>query len=1651
VPEHLGRAGKTLLTAPDPAMSNTPSITSNPDTPEPAQVAAVRAGPVSSEGPTGPVDQTPRWLREELAGTTDKSRQSRLLTELANLAERAGDEPGAARDYLAAYNADPSFREPLESLIRLLEKRRSLRNLGRLVDAVVRAATTPDERVRALLMRAFYQADAAGEIGEAQSSAREATDVDGARNGELATAWLSLEVLSGRAGDVGARDEALARRTDFAGDPTWKALLLIDRARLTSGRGELVEALGLLEQARSLGSKATWTATTEVEHVLRAAGPTGEPEAHAEARAAALEATAGLIEEALRDGARGDALGVPHWVREPARLIDALLRAADMRRALKQLDHAAATLERAVAQLAVMPPEQAALVDAAVTNARIRIAEAAGQGALAAELSDKRLAQEKDRGLVAALALQVALDSIARGEPPRALEALAKALAADPASLPVRALELELLTDGDPGLFAAQLESMAEQLATDEARGNLFLLAAYVWVARASDVSGAKAALSQAAMYGVPHATTGRVARALASIAGDAGWYEEATKRLLSAGGTDDALSLCVELLRLRQARGDAEGAARALHDMAGAPRGAWLSRVLEAFSPQPPAAAQPEPERRGSAPDARETPTASAARARHAVEELAAHESDPDLARGLGLVAAMRAMAGGDTEAARKQLRQLADRDASDAVVVSFLGDLDRAAGDHGAAARNASDGAAATTDAALAAALRLEAGFERWRAGDRKLALEEIEAAAAGAPEAAKIALAWASRGVDVDSPDARRRAIEFALEASGPSPALALERFALELGGGDVGDAAQALGSAEQAPDGDVGLAASLARLVWPPGLTDSGPMEAALDRIEARGGAARRFGAAERVRMTRDSGDLEGAAQAARRWFDAGGGLTAALEWLAAAGVVEQPAEERDARAGMASQLTGEAREAMLASAALLDMRIRPDEPIPLVPGGSPAAQLANLELAPPGCDPRRRVTGLTGLGAALGEDAGADARALSGWSSLAASDLSGARAAFEAAAAARPGDLAAWEGLRAVGELTGDPSLRAQAASELGARCHNPERGAALWEEAALLWIGVGQEDAADRALYASFERDPRRAVAFDKLFRRVRDRKDNDRLLELVSRRLEVTDEPPEIQKLFWEQARVLREKGDQEGALVALEHVTMLDPDHVGALALLGEINIRRAQFDEAAASLGRLSTLEAAPPKNRLTAGVAAADIYENKLDRADKALEVLLGLHRANLSTLPVRERLARAAARVGAWADAVPILEALMTERPTGPGRLEAARLAVAIYRDRLGRPQEATRAIAKVLEESPGDGEGLDVLFDSQQPREVVTRLAAASRPSVVARLSTNPTSVPDVVRLVKIARAVNDGALQQAALQALVTLGAADGQAEQALGQLLARKPRAPKVAIPDTMLRSMIAPGDAGAIADLFVLLGPTLAEALGPNLQALGVGRRDRVDPRSGLALRNEIATWAGAFGLQEFDLYVGGREDDGVQGIPGEPPAIVVGAGVKAPLSPGMRARVAREVLGILRGTSILRSRDEVTIAAIVVTACRLGEVQLNHPPYAVLAEVERVVGKAIPRRTRKALPDVVRNVARSGQDGRAWSHRALVSQDRVATLASGDAATVLALALGVPPGRLGQATVGNARAGELLRFVLSPEYLDLRRALGLEGDE
>ena len=75
-----------------------------------------------------------------------------------------------------------------------------------------------------------------------------------------------------------------------------------------------------------------------------------------------------------------------------------------------------------------------------------------------------------------------------------------------------------------------------------------------------------------------------------------------------------------------------------------------------------------------------------------------------------------------------------------------------------------------------------------------------------------------------------------------------------------------------------------------------------------------------------------------------------------------------------------------------------------------------------------------------------------------------------------------------------------------------------------------------------------------------------------------------------------------------------------------------------------------------------------------------------------------------------------------------------------------------------------------------------------------------------------------------------------------------------------------------------------------------------------------------------------MAEWELYVGGTDPNGVNGVAGEIPTIVVGANVKTPLSPSARSAIAREVFALRRGITSLRHRDDNTVSSLVVIAPR-----------------------------------------------------------------------------------------------------------------------
>lgn len=390
-------------------------------------------------------------LRAEVEAAEAPTQQALLRHELGILEEAAGEEAAAARSLLAAINADAEFREPLEQMLALVQRRDSTKNLGKLLDRLVKVASTTEERTRASLERAAHLAD------------RESDDVGAREELELAlelqpddaTLWLALELVAARSGDLELRRRALERRAELTTDATWKALLELSLVQLALEAQDIDDALARASATLERGGPTTWLALSALERLATVG------ERH-DVLAEALERRAQLILRTLQEPELADTLGIPRGRRELAAATDAWLRAATAHRARGDVGAAITLLDFALSHA---PGEPSLL------QARLSAADVVGDTDAATRLARQLLEARPDGALAAAYAMRLTEAAVSTGDAAEALAAAQRTLALEPTSAPPRALALDLLAGGaDPTTRATLLESSAEACPTEPAR-----------------------------------------------------------------------------------------------------------------------------------------------------------------------------------------------------------------------------------------------------------------------------------------------------------------------------------------------------------------------------------------------------------------------------------------------------------------------------------------------------------------------------------------------------------------------------------------------------------------------------------------------------------------------------------------------------------------------------------------------------------------------------------------------------------------------------------------------------------------------------------------------------------------------------------------------------------------------------------------------------------------------------------------------------------------------------------------------------------------------------------------------------------------------------------------------------------------------------
>ena len=237
--------------------------------------------------------------------------------------------------------------------------------------------------------------------------------------------------------------------------------------------------------------------------------------------------------------------------------------------------------------------------------------------------------------------------------------------------------------------------------------------------------------------------------------------------------------------------------------------------------------------------------------------------------------------------------------------------------------------------------------------------------------------------------------------------------------------------------------------------------------------------------------------------------------------------------------MAEFLSGSARSATLASAslvALLDDHRRPRAAAfvrTTGPRGSSTWSWRYRDAIPDGAPPRS-----PGSATRSATTARASIRcSCAGYNLLALGNAEEALPCFATVTEQRPDDLFAWEGARSAAEALEDAAGQAVAcarSARFAPTMHGPQSSGKRRASS----TSTTSATRARRELCFEKRIRARRneGVAFDRLFRRVRERGESDKLLGLIERRIDVADDPSEIGKLFWERARILRKKGDLAG-----------------------------------------------------------------------------------------------------------------------------------------------------------------------------------------------------------------------------------------------------------------------------------------------------------------------------------------------------------------------------------------------------------------------------------------------------------------------------------------------------------------------------------
>ncbi len=516
---------------------------------------------------------------------------------------------------------------------------------------------------------------------------------------------------------------------------------------------------------------------------------------------------------------------------------------------------------------------------------------------------------------------------------------------------------------------------------------------------------------------------------------------------------------------------------------------------------------------------------------------------------------------------------------------------------------------------------------------------------------------------------------------------------------------------------------------------------------------------------------------------------------------------------------------------------------------------------------------------------------------------------------------------------------------------------------------------------------------------------------------------------------------------GEYDRALVSVEAVLAIDPNHRGALDRLLSLSMRKNELEKAADAAARLVKVSPAQAdrsdalvklgrleKKRGRVG-AAAQAYEEAValgglegPAASELLELVRDRHRTPNS--PTFEQYAGALSRF------------LEQTRGNDPKLVPVFQELARVQGDELKQPDQAVASLER----------GLSIAADPALNEELGLRLVAAGK--YAKAIPVLHKALEGDVRRERVFRKLSEAydSLKRPsesglALIPLVPLGLAS---EFDKGSILMRKPR-PAISPPRSFdsgeFESVAMLPSSDGATRLLSMLADGLGKVYPPELERYGLSPRDRITSKSGHPLRLLCDRVAQIFGVSDYDLYAHQYSAPTVEVELDDPIVVLVPPMFGTLTEPQQVMLLARVFANIARRLSVIDKLEAKELEQVLAAGARIVDPAFGSglADEDSMNQLARKVSRTLPWLGRGAIEDAARDYAAGERTNVAdWLARQRTTAARAALLVGDDLNGAITLlkqhpsALGVDPTRL---------APDLVRFWVSETAMNIRRRLGL----